>query len=202
MTVSTDDVLVLLGRAFTGDEEDRASRLVEMAEAAVESALPGFNFTAGTETATLHLEDHDGILWTPKYPVTAITSVTSAGTALPSSAYTFNEQGRILVFDAASYVVNASHYDLWCGPVVVDYDFGLDPVPADMAGFVAGLVAGTLRAQGVNADGLRSESIDGYARTFSDAETAAAIGANLASLASSMLPRRWQRLRQVSVPLR
>lgn len=192
-TVSVEHVAALLGRALTAAEQVRSARLLEFGEAAVEDALPGFSVAVGTEEAIVI--PHGGEVWTPRYPVSAVNSVTVAGSEVDAAAFTFTEKGLIRFVRSVAWPFDRDYPTLGT-TVVVDYDFGLDPPPAAVANVVAASVVAVLRRQASNADGVLSESIDGYSVTFDRDE--------VRSLAVSVDPaalRRWSRTRQVSVPL-
>lgn len=198
MTVSTDDVAVLLGRALTGDEEDRADRLIAIAESLVEAELPGFSFASGTETASI-VSDDPAVIWTPRYPVTAVSSVMIDGATLTSGdGYWWTDKGRIELSAAGTpWIVNSTWPSSPWPTCTVLYDYGLDPPPPVLAGVVAAMVAGALRFQGTNPGGVRSETIGSYSVAYAQTEAAMAAG----GMVVPPLPARWQRNRTVSVPL-
>lgn len=195
-----DDIAVLLGRALTTDETNRAGRLIEIAESALEAALPGFSFTAGTETADILWHDPD-VFWTPRYPVTAVHELVVGGATVDPAGYRWDEKGRIeLLAGWPSWVINGPWIATGWPIVTVDYDFGLDPEPAIMAGIAAQMVATVLRRQSVNPGNVSSERIGSYSVSYGTAEQAAA-AAGLAVPAAAALPSRWRRNATVSVPL-
>jgi hypothetical protein len=203
MTVEVTDVEDLLGRELTTEEGYRVDRLIEMAEAAVESALPGFSIAADSET--VDVRSHDGELWTPRYPVTAIASLNLGDAVLSAAGYQFTEFGHV-VFGERS-ILNSFEIEPWRwssdpGPYTVTYSYGLDPLPADVASAVAGMVAATLRQQATNPDNVASESLGAYAVTYGTTADRSSVNSGLVTnddLRHQL--RRWRRTVMVSAPL-
>jgi hypothetical protein len=195
MTVSTDDVATLLGRDLTEAEDARATRLIEIAESAVEAMLPGFSFAAGSETVDIGWHDPN-VMWTPRYPVAAINSITIAGGPVDLTGVRFDPKGKIELLPAGDPVINRAAPAGWA-TVTVDYDFGLDPPPPVLAGIVATMVATVLRRQGTNPNNVLSETIGSYQVSYG----AAAQDAQAAGMLVPDLPARWKRNVVVSVPL-
>lgn len=204
MTIAAD-VAVLLGRAITASELTRVDRLVEMAQGAVESALPGFSFATGDETVDVRA--HGNELWTPRYPVTAINGVSLGDAVLGSTSFEWTDRGR-LTFGVRSvlndFEIETSPAWRSPGPYTVDYDYGFEDadLPADIASAVAGLVATALRQQATNPDNVASETLGAYSVTYGTGPDRAGVNAGIGSTESLRYQlRRWRRTVQVSVPL-
>lgn len=201
MPVAISDVEVMLGRALTAAEQTRATRLLAMAEAAVESALPGFTFDSGTETVTIQSDD-PGFIWTPKYPVSNVGEIQLDDEVIDADYYRWNELGKITAHNhwpLNDYEVNLRFWGATtrAADITITYSYG-GTVPEDMAAMVASMVATTIRRQAVNPDNVQSEALGAYQVSFGDAEQRATSGG---IVAPDTLPKRWRRLRQVSVPL-
>jgi hypothetical protein len=196
MTISTEDVVALLGRDLTAPEEDRATRLIEMAESAVEAALPGFSFAAGSETVAVNWHDPN-VFWTPRYPVTAVNRVTVNNGPVDATWVRFDEKGKIELNDPGDPYINRRVPAGWA-TVTIDYDFGLDPPPPVLAGVVASMVAIDLRRNAVNPGNVQAETIGSYSVAYYAKAEQAVMGAVMAVPA---LPRRWKRTAMISVPL-
>lgn len=193
MTIA-DDVAVLLGRALTTDEAGRVDRLIELAETAIESQLTGFSFTAGNETVEIEWHDPD-VVWTPRYPVSAVDALTIDGVTVDPTAYRWDVKGKIELVDVGSgLVINRAAVAGW-SRLAVDYEFG--DVPDDLAAIIAAAVAGVVRRQAANSGNVAAESLGAYSVTYDRAEIAAAA----AGLILPDLPRRWKRTVAASVPL-
>lgn len=191
------DIEAILGRDLTTEEAYRVPRLIEMAEAAVSRALPGFSLVEGDETVTI--VGHGNEIWTPKYPVTAINSLTVGAAVFTDGSYTFDDKGKITFGEQT--ILNAFEIEPWAwysepGPFTIDYDFGLAELPADIAGAIAGAVAVQIRQYAINPGNVKSESLGAYSVTYSDSE---AIGIT-DSLRHQL--RGWRRNAQVSVAMR
>lgn len=196
MTISTDDVAALLGRDLTTVEEDRAARLIEMAESAVESALPGFSFATDTETVDVDWHDPN-VFWTPRYPVSAVNRVMVNGGPVDATWVRFDEKGRIELRDPGDPYINRRVPAGWA-TLTVDYDFGLDPPPPVLAGIVASMVATDLRRNAVNPGNIQSETVGSYSVAYYAKAEQTVMGA---IMAVPELPRRWKRNAMISVPL-
>lgn len=194
-----DDVAVLLGRDLTTAETTRAGRLIEIAESALEEALPGFSMATGSEAVEIPWHDPD-VFWTPKYPVTAVTGLTIAGAQIDPGSYRWNEKGRIeLLAGSPPWVINGPWIAAGWPTVTIDYDFGLDPAPAVLAGIVAQMVATVVRRQAINPGNVASETIGNYSVSYGTAQQAAAAAGM--SISPGDLPARWKRNAALSVPL-
>lgn len=198
MTILQLDVEAILGRDLTVDEETRVDRLTAMAEAQVESLLPGFSIAAATATDEVIPWNDPDVMWTRRYPVTAVDSLEVDGNVVEASGYRWNELGEIQLLGGGrlnSWEVNLASFP--ANPVItVTYDYGVDPVAADIAAAVAAVVAALLRGQAAGSAGIASESLGAYSVTY---DTAAAGSGGLAPPAADLL-RRWKRTRQLSVP--
>lgn len=193
-----DDIVVLLGRALTTEENSRAPRLIEIAESALEAAMPGFSFATGTETADILWHDPD-VFWTPRYPVSAVHELVVGGATVDPAGYRWDEKGRIeLLAGWPSWVVNGPWIATGWPIVTVDYDFGLDPAPAVMAGIAAQMAATVLRRQATNPTNVASETIGSYSVSYGTAEQAAAA---VGMVVPAALPSRWRRNVTASVPM-
>lgn len=195
MPVDTADVETLLGRDLTTTEADRAFRLVDLAQGLIEGELPGFTINPGTETVEVTPGSDE--MWTPRYPVTAINSITVDDIAVTGTE--FNQLGRIRYTTSLldDFEVNLSPFT--SSTVTIDYDYGFDDlIPDDVSLVVAGMVSSVLRRQTANPDGLASTTLGAYSESHFQAEVAA--------LAQGMVVptgalRRWRRNRTLSVPL-
>lgn len=198
MTILQTDVEAILGRDLTAAEETRVARLTAMAEAQVESLLPGFRIADGTATDEVIPWNDPDVMWTRYYPVTAIDALEVDGNVVESSGYRWNEFGEIQLLGGGrlnSWEVNLASFP--ANPVVtVTYDYGVDPVAADIAAAVAAVVAVLLRGQAAGSAGIASESLGAYSVTY---DTAVSGSGGLAPPAAELL-RRWKRTRQLSVP--
>jgi hypothetical protein len=208
--IDSEDVEVILGRELTTDEDARVDRLLTMAEGALEDALPGFSLATGSETVDIWRRGDtaigpDGTIWTPRYPVTAITSIKVLDLTVPFPfGYRFDLFGQIIFAPWENWlpVINAPWLAQGFTPYVVNYNFGLSTVPADIASAIAAPVAAMLRQQKANPDDLTSESIGSYNvryRSKGDLDPGS-VGVLVAAAVRDQL-RRWRRTRQVSVPL-
>lgn len=197
MTVSVDDVAALLGRDLTATEEDRVSRLVEIAESLVEAELPGYSLATGTETVEVVWHDPD-VIWTPRYPVTALHRVLIGDGLVDPSWLRWGDKGRIeLLGGRPPWVVNGSWLTGVWPKVTVDYDYGRDPPAPGLAGVVAQMVATLLRRQGSNPGNVHRETIGDYSVQFDPIE----VEATARGMVVPPLHPRWSRTITVSVPL-
>lgn len=198
MTVAQTDIEAILGRDLTAAEETRVVRLTAMAEAQVESMLPGLSIAAGTATDEVIPWNDPDVMWTKRYPVTAIDELTVDGNAVDSAGYRWNEMGELQLLGGGrlnSWEINLRSFPT--NPVItVTYDYGAATLAADIAAAVAAVVAALLRGQAAGSAGIQSESLGAYSVTY---DTAVAGAAGLAPPAADLL-RRWKRTRQLSVP--
>ncbi len=197
MTVSTDDVAALLGRDLTADEDDRAGRLIEIAESAVEAALPGFSFATGRETVDVGWHDPN-VFWTPRYPVSAINRVTVNNGPVDATWVRFDEKGKVELHDPGDPYINRRVPAGWA-TVTVDYDFGFDPPPPVLAGIVASMVATTQRRNEINPGNVYSETVGQYSVAYYGRAEPLSVVAG--GMVLPVLPRRWKRNAMMSVPL-
>lgn len=168
--VATSDIEAILGRDLTAAELERVERLVEMAEAQLEAALPGFSVATGTATAEEIVHDDPDVAWTRYYPVTDVTSVSVGDAVLGSTAYTWTEKGKLILGHRSilnEFEVNLPSWPTGL-PLSVTYGYGFNPVPADIAAGIAASVAGLLRQQATNPDGVRSTSLGAFAESYFD----------------------------------
>lgn len=194
-----DDVEAILGRDLTVDEAARLPRLLELAAGAVEAALPGFTIAVGNETKTIESRG-DGLLWTPRWPVASIDSISDAdNVTVPASAYRHDDKGRIDLWCdewGCSPVINAS-WRGWCGPFTIAYHYGFATLPNDLAGLIAAPVAARLRQQSTNPGNVAqdSETIGSYTHSVSygTASDRASIAAGFAVSGDADALRRWRR---------
>lgn len=194
-----NDVEVILGRALTSDETERLARLIEMAYSILASNLPGFTVTPATVTDERIGHDDPDVAWTARYPVTVVTEVSIDGAVLSPTSYEWTETGRITLGHRSilnEFEINLAGFDTG-GPLTVTYEVGLDPTPDEVAVVVAQLVAGVLRGQSTNPDGVTSEQLGAYQVSYGPQGTP---GFGSLSGASALL-RRWSRSRATSVPL-
>lgn len=200
MTIQPSDIEILLGRDLTDDENDRVERLIELAEGAVEDALPGFSIATGIETVEITSDDPD-TLWTPRYPVTALAELAVDDITVDATFYRVTRKGRItLIPDGTPWIANGPDFAPWFGGrLTVSYDYGLDPPPPAIVNAVASLVAQQLRAQSANPAGAMSYSIGSYSEAHGVAGQAA-LAAGMVVIPTVGL-RRWSRTGHVSVPL-
>lgn len=198
MTIAQTDVEAILGRDLNSAEETRVARLIAMAEAQVESMLPGFSIAAGTATDEAVAYNDPDSLWTRRYPVTAIGSLEVDGNGVDTAGYRWNEMGEIQLLGAGR--LNSWEINLRSFPsnpaITVTYDYGANPVAADIAAAVSAVVAALLRGQAAGSAGIASESLGAYSVTY---DTAVAGSGGLAPPATELL-RRWRRTRMLSVP--
>lgn len=195
-TVSTDDVAALLGRDLTTAEDDRVGRLVEIAEGLVEAELPGYSFATGTETVDVNWHDPD-VIWTPRYPVTALNRFSVGGGVVDPTWLRWDDKGKIeLLGGRPAWSVNRSWLASSWPTVTVDYDFGIDPPAAVLAGVVAQMVATLLRRQESNPGNVHRESVGDYAVQFDPIE----VEATARGMVVPPLHKRFSRTITVSVP--
>lgn len=192
------DVEDLLGRSLTASA-DRVGRLITRAEGIIAGDMPGLAFEAGTEDVTLEA-DGDEYIVLPRYPVTAIHSVTVAGTALAAGDYKFDTLGRVRRQVATIDVVAGDGTrGRWpdAGTVIVvsyDYGFGATSVDPNITAVAAELVA----ARMVNPEQVTQESMGDRSHSFA---SAAGAGDNLTDGQRHRL-RHWRRNRFASARVR
>lgn len=200
-TVDQSDVEAILGRDLTVAEQARADRLIEMAEAQVESLLPGISLASGTATEESIVNDDPDILWTARYPVTEVTELKIIDSVLSSTSYTFTEKGKITL--GRRTVLNEWEIEPLTGavgPYSASYEFGYGyDLPADIAAAVAAGVAALVSKQATNPGDIRAETIGSYSVTYAWASEADKPAGLVPP--PDVLLRRYGRTKQVSVPL-
>lgn len=209
--VSEDDVQALLLRELTDNEQQWFDRLADFAQAQVEAALPGFAIEAGSETAEV-LTAAGGELWTPKYPVREVTSLTFGSGVIASSSYLVNELGKIEM--GVRTLLNEFEVNLcdgWpsTGVYTVEYDYGFDTedtdgdghaegAPLDVVHVIANVLARAFKISAAGGEGVRQESLGSYSVTY---EGTTDVILQVVEQEVRML-RRWKRNRMVSTPLK
>lgn len=158
------NVEALLLRALTANELIHFAALAALADTAIEGELPGFTLAADSETVDVRV-NLDGELWTPSYPVTAVTSVTFNGAAVADPD--FEAFGPIR--PPASWGWSDKYRDAWPHGAVasVSYTFGYAPgdEPASLGLVAAEMVAAALTGpQG----GVRQEQLGDHMVGYSD----------------------------------
>jgi hypothetical protein len=159
-----------VSRAVPSTDTARVQRLIEMVSAGV-VGYTGQLIAEASSTITVY--PHDGEVRLPQRPVTAVASVTSQGELLPATAYAWSANGYLTRAPlAADWVLPG---DAWltgtawpATPLVVAYTHGYPAgsIPDDIAMVVADVVAARWLSGDQRAEGLVSESIDGYAQAW------------------------------------
>ena len=194
------DVEDYLGRDLSADTA-RIERLITRAEGIVAGDMPGLTFGAGTETVTLY-GDADEVLWLPKYPVTAVTSVTIDGVALVAGDYTVGTLGNLRRLSSSISDPQLSGTPgLWPDAgtaIVVTYDYGISSsaCPPELSAVVTELVAGRV----ANPEQLTQESMGDRSHSYA-APAAAGAGDSLSAGQRNRL-RHWRRFRFASARIR
>lgn len=187
-----EDVADVAGTIPSSDEA-RIMRLVAKVSAWVRR-YTGHDFQIGVvegETSTVYPVDGQARL--PHWPVSAVASVTSNGTAVAAGLYEWTASGVVRLTPQAvspiwpnwsgpypstaggGYMPGAG---LWApGPMVLVYDWGYDEVPPDVALVVAEVVADKYRSPtpGQNVTS-HSEQIDGYSESVTYGSAASSPG--------------------------
>lgn len=198
MTIDLADVEALLLRQLTDDEAQWFPRLIALVEGQLEGMLSGFSVSAGEET--VDVAAHGGELWTPRYPVTEITSISIGDAVLSATSYEFTEQGHVTFGTRAilnEFEINM--IDDWRvdDMYTVEYAYGFETLPGSVTAALASAVARSFRTAASGGAGVSQETLGSYSVTYE--QTAAAL---LAIAAEELRPlRSWNRTRQVSVPL-
>lgn len=203
MTVVTiGDVEIALGRSLTATEEARTFQLLQTAEARFEDAFPGFSIATGTETVRV-VPPASGVLWTPKYPVTAVDAVTIDDQALTADRFTLKGEVFLDVVGVdRTFELNLMYPGWNVGTWEVTYDFGLDPLPASIVGAIAEMVANLIRSNATNPDNVQTEMLGAYQVSYGDfAQRQAFAGMHLSEDHLAAL-KRWSRTRAVAARLR
>lgn len=199
MTVAAD-VAILLGRALTAGESANIDRLTEMAYAMIEGALPGFSIAAGTAEDERIVHDDPDVAWTERYPVTAVTEVKIGDAALSDTSYRWTDRGRIELGQRCilnEFEINLAGYH-FAEDLTVTYDYGLSDPPADeVLTVVAQMVAGVIRTQATNPDGVTSIRLGDFEESYGPQGNP---GFARVEGAGKLL-RRWRRSEAKSVPL-
>lgn len=126
------------------------------------------------EDDTIVLHPRTGQVRLPQRPVVEITELTQGGTALAADQYEVTDEGYLRRVWPSSLIVNAADTDCspaWSGlPLAVVYTHGYleGEFPDDVAGVVAEKAAVKWLAGARLAEGVTSESIDGYALGFAN----------------------------------
>ncbi len=196
-----EDVEVILGRLLTDDELERSDRLTEMAYAIIAGALPGFAILAGTATDERIVHDDPDVAWTARYPVTAVTEVKIGDAVVSDTSYEWTETGRIDLgrppFILNEFEVNLSGY-AFSYPLTVTYGYGMaDPPDDEVLTVVAQMVAGVIRNQATNPDGVTSTRLGAFEESYGPQGNP---GFARIDGAATLL-RRWRRSDAKSVPL-
>lgn len=161
MLATRANVEALLLRALTAAEAEHFDALAAMADAAVEAELPGLALEPGAETATVRV-NADGEVWTPRYPVVSVASLTIDGSPVlvdePVDAY-----GPLRAPSAADW--RSKWAPSWPDGAVaqVTYAFGFDVPPPGLALIAAeALVVAMLGPRG----GLQQEQLGDHMQGF------------------------------------
>lgn len=195
-----EDVEVILGRLLTDDELERSDRLTEMAYAIIGGALPGFAVVAGTATDERIVHDDPDVAWTARYPVTAVTEVKIGDAVLSDTSYQWTETGRIEL--GRRSILNEFEINLTSAafslPLTATYDYGMaDPPDDEVLTVVAQMVAGVIRTQATNPDGVTSTRLGAFEESYGPQGNP---GFARIDGAATLL-RRWRRSDAKSVPL-
>lgn len=135
------NVEALLLRALTATEATYFAALAAMADTAIEAEAPGLTIAAGTETVDLRV-GLDGELWTPRYPVTAVTSVTINGLAVTDPD--FDKYGAIRAPRAFTWADKLDASWPHGAEAEVEYAYGFADPPADLELIAAEMVASSI----------------------------------------------------------
>lgn len=165
-------------------DQARITGLIDKVSATVRR-YTGHAFQIGTVTGQVDtVHPHDGVVRLPNWPVTAVSSIVAAGTAIGAAEFEFTPAGFLrpvlplwtynyLASLGAAFELNepwnptgAPVGDIGWPPVplVVTYSYGYTTVPPDVALVVAEKVA-TMYSFGALNVQARSENIDGYSYT-------------------------------------
>lgn len=200
MTVAQSDIEAVLLRGLTANEETYVERLTEMAEAQIESLLPGFSVDTGTVEDEVIPYNDPTVMWTARYPVDEITSLSIDGTEAVSTSYRWNEKGRIELgrwVSTDDFEINLSGFAPW-SQITTSYAYGLAPLPANVAHDIAVAIAEHFRRAVENPGNVQTKSLGSFSVTHFPAPSGFTGG--LTPLASTLV-KRWSRTSQVSVPL-
>ncbi len=194
-----DDVETIIGRDLTVAEAARVGRLTEMAYAMVEGALPGFAIVSGTATDERIVHDDPDVAWTARYPVSAVTEVKIGDAVVSDTSYQWTETGRIEL--GRRCVLNEFEVNLtgiaFALPLAVTYEYGMTDPPDEALTVVAQMVAGVLRSQATNPDGVTSTRLGAFEESYGPQGNP---GFARIEGAATLL-RRWRRSEAKSVPL-
>lgn len=154
------DYEALTGETLTTAEQARVWHLIEMASDAVLAGAHGQTITSAAHTAEV-LYPHDGVVYFPQRPVTAVSAVSVNGTALTANDYRWTAGGDRL---PAKLVRRVNGYDSFWGygwsnawgevAVTVTYVAGWVTVPGQIRSAVCAMAKGAI----VNAGGPRQAS--------------------------------------------
>lgn len=166
MTIPITDVEVFLGRDLTADEEVRAGQLIPYAVSLLEARFPGLAVDAVAQAETVIVHPTSDVLWTPRYPVTAVESVEAAGREV--TGFQWDEWGRIWADVSAvdDWEMNLT-LARWAD-VAVTYGYGLDPTPLVLVQAVGTMVANVVRMNAANPNAVQSEALGAYQVSYGD----------------------------------
>jgi hypothetical protein len=169
-TLATVADVEAVSKTVPAGDLTRVNRLIAMVSARVVS-YTGQRFDEASETITVY--PVDGIARLPQRPVTAVASVVKDGTLLDSSLYAWTANGYLRPVQSTDA---AWLLETWPScQLVVTYTHGYaaGDLPADVSMVVAEIVAERWLAGSQNAEGLVSESIDGYAAAWGSSSSPA-----------------------------
>lgn len=175
---STEDVAAV-STSVPQSDVARVTRLIEMVSGHVVN-YTGQEFVRVVDD-TITITPHDGELRLPQRPVTAVSSVTIGGTLIDPSQYTWQSNGIMRRTSPQSWAADSQF--AFAGPSgwPIDGEWPWPPIattivhtrgyaagdyPPEIAMVVAEKVAAKWLSGQRNAEGVQSESIDGYSQTF------------------------------------
>ena len=142
---SIDDYEAITGQAPTGADAVRVGRLLELASDAVLAGAHGQQIIAGTSTEVLR--PWEGVIRFPQRPVTAVTSVTVAGTVLAPDDYRWTRGGD----RRPAYLIRRSAgVDIdWDWPeVTVEWSHGWAQTPGQIVAVVCAMAESVMTGGG------------------------------------------------------
>lgn len=174
-----DDVVAIIGRPLTSDQQTAAVRLLDMASGVVRRYTRS-NITQVLADSVTLPGNWGNTLELPARNVTAVRSVTMNGATMPNTQWKLVDGNLFLgsgafMPDYGSTIWGGSALwgpagsnqgpqaigNTWGGPtaqITVVYDHGFAEVPQDIVNIVGGMVANQLNAE----VGIQSEQIGGY----------------------------------------
>lgn len=167
MPIAQSDVEAILLRPLTVTEETYFDTLAELAAGQLQGLLPGFTIEPGEET--VEVRGNRPELWTPRYPVRAITSINVGAGALTPSSYTVDELGHVLFGQRAvinEWEINTVDDYLRADVYEITYTYGFTTIPANVRGALAGVLARAFRRAELGADGVTQETLGSYSVTY------------------------------------